>query len=629
VVPDGAGRLVERFRAPVGTASKFAAPGVGRGRGRAYVGARDGAVYGFGAPVAPALAAAPTDFGAAPLGQGATKTVTLTAQKETTITAVGASNAAFAVGAIAPALPAALAAGATLAVEVTFTPASKGVAGGTVNVTTTGEGVSEFALAGTGQAPGPELAADKSIVSFGGVAAGGALTGSVTFRNRGAQPLAFDGFVLPAAPFGASGLPAAGATLAPGGAVTAAVSFSPTAAGEYNGALTLRSSGGDVTVALSGNAPSAGRLVVSAVALDAGDVALGASRALSFTLTNAGGADVTITKSKTPALGPFAAVTALNEGTKNAAGRALTETVLYAPAGLGADRDARVINSDDASGLRQIVLSGFGVEAAALDGFSLNGSAALAGESIVLTPAAPLRAGSAFWPRAPPADGLTVSFDASLGGGSGADGLALVFADPARGVAPDSLGGPGGGLGFAGLPGVAVALDTYRNDGDPSANFVGVAAGDGPGGGFGWIATNAGVPGLRERPRHVTVAVRGGALLVYLDGALALETPVALPPAALVGFTAGTGGAEDEHAVSNVSLTGFGAHVNFQPAGPPAFPGYAVDAGAAYGARDGGLAFGWSGDNGPNARRRDAPDAPDARFDTLLHMQKPSLPDAC
>ena len=44
--------------------------------------------------------------------------------------------------------------------------------------------------------------------------------------------------------------------------------------------------------------------------------------------------------------------------------------------------------------------------------------------------------------------------------------------------------------------------------------------------------------------------------------------------------------------------------------------------------RDGGLQFGWSGDNTPNARRRGDASAPDGRYDTLVHMQKPSLPDA-
>jgi hypothetical protein len=61
-VPDSGGKLVLRFSAPVGTVSKFAPPGVGAGR--IYVGARDGNVYGFGAPVsAPVTAFMVTNSG--------------------------------------------------------------------------------------------------------------------------------------------------------------------------------------------------------------------------------------------------------------------------------------------------------------------------------------------------------------------------------------------------------------------------------------------------------------------------------------------------------------------------------------------------------------------------------------
>ena len=625
VLPDGAGHMVERFRAPIGTAAKFAAPGVGNGR--IYVGTRDGAVYGFGAPIAPVLSAPSTDFGAVVVGASASRTVTVTAQRATTVTAVGTTGAAFAAGATTPALPATLAAGATLTVAVTFHPSATGLVGGTLDITTQGAGTSQFALSGTGQAATAQLVANKPIVSFGGTAVGGVLTGTITFSNDGAQPLTITGSTLPAAPFSASGLPASGAVLAPGATVTIAVAFAPTAIGTYADAVTLRSTGGDVTVALSGNALSAGQLVISALALDAGEVGLGASRTLSFTLTNTGGADVTITKSKPPVLGPFAATTTLNEGTKIAAGQTLIETIRYTPDGVGFDRDAWTLNSDDASGLRDVVLTGDGLDATpALTGFTLNGSATVTAGAIQLTPAEPTRAGTAFWPRAIPSEGLTVSFDATIAGGSGADGLALVLGDPTRGATPTSLGLTGGGLGYSGITGVAIALDTFQNGSDPSANFVGIATGAN-GDNLIWAATQTAVPDLRAAPRHVTVAVRAGTIEVWLDGLPVLSAPVALPPNVLVGFSAGTGGLTNVHTVSNLSLTGFAAHINFQLAGA-AFTGYASDTGATFGPRDSGLQFGWSGDNTANARRRGDASSPDPRYDTLLHMQKPSLPDA-
>jgi glucose/arabinose dehydrogenase len=69
------------------------------------------------------------------------------------------------------------------------------------------------------------------------------------------------------------------------------------------------------------------------------------------------------------------------------------------------------------------------------------------------------------------------------------------------------------------------------------------------------------------------------------------------------------------------------AKINFQPASAPVPTGYLVDDGSAFGAHN-GLSYGWSGDNTANTRDRDAANSADQRYDTLIHMQKTSLPDA-
>ncbi|MDT5038052.1 MAG: hypothetical protein QOE03_3237 [Micromonosporaceae bacterium] len=66
----------------------------------------------------------------------------------------------------------------------------------------------------------------------------------------------------------------------------------------------------------------------------------------------------------------------------------------------------------------------------------------------------------------------------------------------------------------------------------------------------------------------------------------------------------------------------FSATVNFQPAGVPVPIGYRADTGAPFGARGGGLSYGWNIDNSANTRDRDAPGAPDQRYDTFNHLQK-------
>jgi len=72
----------------------------------------------------------------------------------------------------------------------------------------------------------------------------------------------------------------------------------------------------------------------------------------------------------------------------------------------------------------------------------------------------------------------------------------------------------------------------------------------------------------------------------------------------------------------------FSAKVNFQPTAAPVPTGYVVDDGSAYGARANGLTYGWNGDNSANTRDRDSAASTDQRYDTLCHLQKPSLPDA-
>jgi glucose/arabinose dehydrogenase len=69
--------------------------------------------------------------------------------------------------------------------------------------------------------------------------------------------------------------------------------------------------------------------------------------------------------------------------------------------------------------------------------------------------------------------------------------------------------------------------------------------------------------------------------------------------------------------------TGLVARINFQNASSSGFTGYTADTGAVFGARGGGLTFGWNIDNRAHARNRNLSASPDERYDTLNHMQKP------
>ncbi len=68
--------------------------------------------------------------------------------------------------------------------------------------------------------------------------------------------------------------------------------------------------------------------------------------------------------------------------------------------------------------------------------------------------------------------------------------------------------------------------------------------------------------------------------------------------------------------------------INFQPAAAEVPPGYRPDSGAVFGNRGNGFSYGWNADNSATTRERNSPLAPDQRYDTLIHLQKPENPDA-
>ena len=113
-------------------------------------------------------------------------------------------------------------------------------------------------------------------------------------------------------------------TLAPGTSTTLTVMFAPMVAAAYSDSLTVNSDGGNVRVNLTGISGLPPNLVVTPMNNDFGTVVIGTPKTLSFTLQNTGGVDLTIVKSKPPALGAFIAQTSLAEGSTIAAGQTVT-----------------------------------------------------------------------------------------------------------------------------------------------------------------------------------------------------------------------------------------------------------------------------------------------------------------
>ena len=114
----------------------------------------------------------------------------------------------------------------------------------------------------------------------------------------------------------------------------------------------------------------------------------------------------------------------------------------------------------------------------------------VSGATLSLTGTGTFIAGSSFFNTPLDSHHLIVSFDSTIGGGSGADGQTFVLADP-RGRYRELARLPRRRSRLLGHPGHRVALDTYKSSVNPSTNFVGITDGPTSGGPdpMHWLAT--------------------------------------------------------------------------------------------------------------------------------------------
>ena len=544
---------------PIGTAAKFSTPAASSGR--IYVGTRDGVLYGFGQPVTAALKLPQTDFGNVQVSGTGSATVTATAVRPVTVNAVSTS-APYAV-ATAPKLPVTLAAGATLRVKVNFSPTAPGSFTGALNFSVTDGGTRvtlAAGLQGTGTRPG--FAGTPSTLDFTDVPVGSSKTLAGSFTNTGTANETVSSVTLPTGPFTVAGVPAAGTVVAPGQSVNVSVTYTPTAAGTNSSSLSVTGPDGTGTVQLSANAVAGVKaLTITPSSLSFGSVATGASATLTLTVANTGNLNVTIMKAAPPTL-PFVVHTPLAEGQVLAPGESVQVQVTFAPTAAGTFTGQYAITSDDGSGSHTVPITGTGVmpsgghslpSIVGAGGWVFNGSAAMSGSDLMLTPAVINQSGSAVYSTPTASDGLRAAFTVAIGGGTGADGLTFSMLNAATST-PHSLGGGGGGLGFAGLSGVAVTVDTYQGGNDPSSNFIGLSTGT-VSGQLVYAATATNVPDLRAGTHALVVSVSGSAVSVSVDGTQVLSASLAMPASVLPAFTGATGGSNDRHTVRAVTIT--------------------------------------------------------------------------
>ena len=177
---------------------------------------------------------------------------------------------------------ASLAAGASCAVSVTFTPAALGSASGLLSITDTA-GTQTVNLSGNGTGP---FTLSPNGLEFNSQAIGTtSAPQTVTAANQGTVSVSISNIAISGAGFAIAGN-TCGASLAVGSSCAVSVTFAPTVTGDANGALTFTDSaiGSPQSVSLQGN--GTGAVTVSPGSLNFGSVTYGttsAAQTVSFT----------------------------------------------------------------------------------------------------------------------------------------------------------------------------------------------------------------------------------------------------------------------------------------------------------------------------------------------------------
>ena len=211
------------------------------------------------------------------------------------------------------------------------------------------------------------------------------------------------------------------------------------------------------------------------------------------------------------------------------------------------------------------------------NGWKLNGSATMVGNTANLTPIQINKTGTVFY-KTPitmnSATSVTVNFTEKMSGGTGADGTSVILAD-----SPSSLGNFGcsdglGGINSPGNPAVGLSIDGYKNNTDPSNDFVGVSSGASnpftvSGAGsclMNWTYTKdlTGLFIVQGQPINVSVTITSSSITATLtQGPSTFTTPkVTLneQPTVYLGFGGSTGSATDTHSVTLSTTTGSSIH---------------------------------------------------------------------
>ncbi|NUU30154.1 choice-of-anchor D domain-containing protein [Arthrobacter sp. C9C5] len=359
-LPDATGKLQQVFTAPLGIAAKFSS--VATDNGRVYVGTRDGHVLAFGAPTTSAVGATNTDLGLAAVGGTGKGTVTITATRAVTVSAI-TTAAPFGIGTLT--LPRALAKGASMTVPVTFSPTAPGQVDGALTLKAADGETALLGIHAVGTKDG--LGATPPTLAFTDVPTQTSSRQTVNVVNTGTSVATVTGVTLPAnagLKVDPTTLPAVGQKIQPLTSIPVSVTFSPTTSAAVADRLLVTSDRGSLTVPVTATAVSGAAHLQLPPGLDFGDVPIGASATWDFTISNTGNIPMTITKAKAPQ-GVFSTTAPISEGLVIPPGESAYQSVTFKPtvAGQAGTLDTfYLITANDGQGASKVMLTGKGVD---------------------------------------------------------------------------------------------------------------------------------------------------------------------------------------------------------------------------------------------------------------------------
>ena len=300
-------------------------------------------------------------FGNVVVGSNSQQTITLTnsANTSTTISAASSSGTGFTVTGIVT--PMTLAANQSASFTVQFAPTTTGSATGSILITSTANDPTvAIPLSGTGVQG--NLTSNPASINFGSLLVGASGSVNVTLTNSGTASVAISQGSSSGTGYSITGL-SSPSTLTAGQSTSFTAKFSPTAAGNATGSISIVSNapGSPLVIALSGSGTaSQPQLTISPASVAFGSVSVGSSGSQTITLTNAGNATLTVTQASPSGTG-FSMSGASMPMTINA-GSSASFSAIFAPTTTGAASGSISIVSNAPGSPAAIALSGTGIQ---------------------------------------------------------------------------------------------------------------------------------------------------------------------------------------------------------------------------------------------------------------------------